>query len=465
LDVQAYKKLEGNINMTGFKLDLPAEVLQIIQVLNENGHKAHVVGGCVRDCILGRVPGDWDITTSAKPETVKTLFTDTIDTGIKHGTVSVILEGKRFEVTTYRIDGEYADNRRPDRVEFTNSVILDLNRRDFTINAIAYHPLEGLIDPFNGLMDIKNRIIKTVGNANDRFKEDALRMLRAIRFSAQLNFEIEGATLEAIKSNNHLIRNISFERIRDELTKILISDQPGKFEFLKDTHLLEHIMPEFCPCFETPQNNPYHVYNVAGHILKAVASIENKEVLRWTMLLHDIGKTTTRVTDEKGIDHFYGHEEESVRMSGNILRRLKFDKKSIDIILRLIKHHDRPIEPDFKDVRKAASAVGEDIFEYLLRVKKADNEAQNPEICRDKLNNLKTISNIFQSIKEKHECLSIKDLEINGHDLIALGYRQGKEIGTVLNRLLQTVLDNPDMNNRDKLIQKAGELLKKGFDV
>ncbi|HHW49048.1 MAG TPA: CCA tRNA nucleotidyltransferase [Clostridiaceae bacterium] len=450
--------------MTHFKLDLPAEVLQIIQVLNKNGHSAYVVGGCVRDCILGRAPGDWDITTSAKPGTVKTLFSKTVDTGIKHGTVSVILEGKRFEVTTYRIDGEYADNRRPERVEFTSSVVLDLSRRDFTVNAISYHPSEGLVDPFNGLMDIKNRIIKTVGNAGDRFKEDALRMLRAIRFSAQLNFTIESATYEAIKSNNHLIRNISFERIRDELTKILISGQPGKFALLKDTHLLEHIMPEFCACFATPQNNPYHIYNVAEHTLKSVANIKNEEVLRWTMLLHDIGKTTTRTTDEMGIDHFYGHEEESVRMSGKILRRLKFDRKSIEIILRLIRHHDRIIEPNEKAVRRAASAVGADIFEDLLKVKKADNEAQNPELCRDTLNNLERIKNIFQSIKEKKECLSIKDLEINGHDLIALGYRQGKEIGTVLNRLLQTVLDNPDMNIRDKLIQKAGEWLEKGFD-
>jgi tRNA nucleotidyltransferase (CCA-adding enzyme) len=450
--------------MTAIKLDLPEEAFQIIQVLNKNGHRAHVVGGCVRDSILGRKPGDWDITTSAKPETVKTLFPKTIDTGIKHGTVSVLLKGKRFEVTTYRIDGEYVDNRRPDCIEFTTSIVLDLSRRDFTINAIAYHPLEGLIDPFNGLMDIKNRIIKTVGNACDRFKEDALRMLRAIRFSAQLNFAIESATLEAMKSNNHLIQNISFERIRDELTKILISDHPDKFVLLKDTHLLEHIMPEFCACFETPQKNPYHVYNVAEHILKAVANIENEEVLRWIMLLHDIGKTITRTTDEMGIDHFYGHEEESVRISGKILRKLKFNKKSIDIILRLIKHHDRVIEPNVKAVRRAVSVVGKDIFEDLLKVKKADNQAQNPEFCQDRLKNLERIKNIFQNIKEKQECLGIKDLEINGHDLIALGYRQGKEIGIVLNRLLQTVLENPDMNSKDRLIQKAREWLEKGLD-
>jgi len=434
-------------------ISLPEEVQKIIKLLNDNAFDGYLVGGCVRDSILGKVPKDWDITTNAKPDEVKKMFDKTIDTGLKHGTVTVVLNSQNFEITTYRIDGQYSDNRRPDTIEFTSSLKDDLSRRDFCMNSIAYHHETGFFDPFCGVEDIEKHFIRTVGKPDERFNEDALRMLRAVRFSSQLGFDVDEAIIQSMRINNNLINNISQERIREELTKILISGNPEKFQILLKTGLLRHIIPEFEACFDTDQNNPYHVYNVAQHTLKAVAQIDEEPVLRWTMLLHDIGKPLTKTIDEEGIGHFYGHPVQSEQFAENILKRLKFDNNSIAKICRLVRYHDRLIEPNIKAVRKAIFSIGEDIFPDLLKVKEADVRAQNPQFIDERIEIIESIRSIYNEIVSEQQCMSLKDLAINGGDLIKLGFAPGKQIGIILNRLLYEVLENPEINTRDELVQ------------
>jgi tRNA nucleotidyltransferase (CCA-adding enzyme) len=434
------------------KLAIPQEVLFILNTLNQSGYEAFIVGGCVRDSLLGKAPKDWDITTNALPEKLKSLFEKTIDTGIKHGTVTVLINNQQFEVTTYRVDGKYSDNRRPENVYFTSSLQEDLSRRDFTVNSLAYHPSLGLMDFFQGRTHLENRLIRAVGNPGERFNEDALRMLRAIRFSAQLDFEIEPSTLKAIKENSFLIQRISAERIRDELTKILVSHCPVKFSLLKTGCLLEYILPELDACFNVTQNNPYHIYNVAIHTLNSLAYIENDRILRWTMLLHDIGKSATKTTDTKGIDHFYGHPHVSKSLAENILKRLKFDNKSIYTILKLVEFHDKSIGTSQKSVRRMLSRLGEDIFTKLLKVKEADMKAQNPAFLKERLAKLDMIKELYGEVIEKQHCISLKDLAVNGNDLIEAGFAEGKDIGIILNKLLDEVIKNPGINTKSKLL-------------
>lgn len=431
---------------------LPDEALYILNTINQNGFEAFVVGGCVRDTLLGRIPKDWDITTNAAPEIIKTLFDKSIDTGLKHGTVTVLFKSQPFEITTYRVDGVYLDSRRPLNVSFTSSLKEDLGRRDFTINALAYHPSKGLIDFFNSRNDIDNGIIRAVGNARDRFTEDALRMLRAIRFSAQLDFDIEPETLEAIRIKGQLLQRISTERIRDESTKILTSDNPLKLALLKDTGLLGYILPEFDACFNTPQNNPYHIYNVAVHSLNSAAYIESNRILRWVMLLHDIGKPEVRTTDKNGIDHFYNHARVGISISESVLKRLKFDNLSTNRILKLIEFHDYDTGESHESVRKSLNIIGSDIFTDLLKVKEADMRAQNPVFFNARYERLQRIKSIYLDIMERHQCISLKNLAIDGNDLISLGFLPGKEIGDMLKRLLDEVIKRPELNTRDSLI-------------
>lgn len=434
---------------------IPENIAYIIKKLNENGFEAFLVGGCVRDGILGRIPCDWDVTTNAYPENIKRIFDRTYDIGIKHGTISVLVENSIVEVTTYRVDGQYSDFRRPDNVEFTSSLKNDLARRDFTVNALAYHPEAGFIDYFEGLKDITGRRIKAVGDANTRFQEDALRMLRAIRFSAQLDFDIERSTANAIKENSVLIKNISSERIRDEITKILISQNPMHFNWLHETGLLKHIIPEFLMCYETEQNNPYHVYNVSEHILHTVENVGSSSILRWTMLLHDIGKPPQKTTDEKGIDHFYGHQGVSAAMANVILNRLRFDKESIKKIINLIIHHDIDLVDTEKSVRKVISKVGDEAFLDLLEVQRADALAQNRIYLDNRLLKMDNIKKIYLNIKKENQCLKLKDMAINGDDLIQLGMKPGREMKKMLDYLFECVLENPELNEKQKLIQLA----------
>lgn len=444
-----------------FVIRPPSGVLSIIRKLKEHGHEAYAVGGCVRDSALGIAPEDWDIAADALPADVKALFTKTVDTGMKHGTVTVQLNEAHFEVTTFRIDGFYGDGRHPDQVIYTGRLEEDLSRRDFTINAMAWNEEKGLVDPFGGLSDIAGARIRTVGAPKERFHEDALRMLRAVRFAARLDFDIDAETFGAIRESSGLIVNVSSERIREEMTAILTSKNPAKFSLLLESGLLKLILPEAEACFQTPQHNPHHIYNVGEHSLRAVAAIENDKNLRWTMLLHDVGKAVTRFTDDKGIDHFYGHPEKSVAIAEAIMRRLKFDNKSMERILRLVKHHDREILPRPKAVAKAVHAIGGDIFLDLLKVKRADKLAQKPSDVRKGLEHIETVERIYFELLEKGSCLSLKDLAIDGHDLIAIGFREGSEIGKTLSVLLGKVLEDPALNKKNALLEISRSILSK----
>lgn len=436
----------------------------MIQELNKNGYEAYIVGGCVRDSILGKEPKDWDITTSALPQQVKAVFPKTFDTGIKHGTVTVVIEKENIEVTTYRIESEYENNRKPKEVEFTSSIEKDLGRRDFTINSIAYHPQLGFVDVFNGMEDIRRKCIRAVGNPDKRFSEDALRMLRAIRFSAQLGFRVESMTLKSIANNCSLIKSISQERVKDELTKTLISKNPERFELLHTTGLLKYILPEFDLCFNTLQNNPYHIYNVALHSLKAAAHIQDDRELRWAALLHDIGKPWVKTTATDNTDHFYGHAQKGRQLAETILRRLKFDNKAINMICNLIENHDIDVQPSSKSIRRWVCALGEVIFINLLKLKEADIKAQNPLYSSQRLESINDVLNIFFEIKDTQQCLSLSSLSISGIDLINLGIKPGKEIGFLLNKLLEEVIENPELNTREDLLSLAEQYLKSSVD-
>ena len=437
----------------------PESVLNILNILKENGYDAYAVGGCIRDSILGTVPKDWDITTNAPPSAIKELFVKTVDTGLKHGTVTVMSEGEAFEVTTFRIDGRYEDGRHPSYVEFTDRQDEDLRRRDFTMNAMAWNEERGIVDPFGGMEDIAAGLIRAVGEPGERFREDALRMLRAIRFAARLGFDIDDKTLSAISENSSLISSVSSERIREELTGTLTADNPMKFALLRETGLLKLVLPEFEICFDTPQHNPHHVYNVGEHSLRAVAAIENDKCLRWAMLLHDAGKAVTRTTDDKGIDHYYGHPAKSMEIAKAVLERLRFDNRSIERIVRLIKFHDREILPQPKTVAKAVHAVGDDIFMDLLKVKCADKSAQNPQDKEKGIKYVNLVESIYIGLKAGNNCLKLKDLAINGRDLMKMGFKEGREVGQTLSFLLEKVLDDPALNEKHFLAEIAADLL------
>jgi tRNA nucleotidyltransferase (CCA-adding enzyme) len=427
-------------------IKMPEDVRDIIDRLNLHGFEAFIVGGCVRDSLLKKTPNDWDITTNAKPKDIIRIFEKTVPTGIKHGTVTVLIKSNSYEVTTYRIDGEYTDKRRPDSVEFSNDIVEDLKRRDFTINSIAYNGDKGLVDPFNGYSDITNKQIKCVGKANDRFEEDALRMLRAVRFSSQLNFEIVKDTYISIKNKAHLIKEVSNERIQVELNKILISDS-SKIKLLKDTGLLYFIMTEICELDEVEQNTPYHKYNVLEHTLFAVDAIENILVLKLAMLLHDTGKAVSKTTDKRGVDHFYGHAKASVNISRDILNRLKYDNNTKRKIVTLVAYHDCKLLPDKVSIKKLLNKLGNvELFRDLLKIKWADTLAKNPKYIKSRILELIDIERILEDILENKECFCIKDLALNGRDLIEIGYK-GKEIGTILNRLLEIVIQDPELND------------------
>ena len=436
-------------------INLPENVKYIIDRLEKEGYEAYIVGGCVRDSILNRIPNDWDITTNAKPEEVLKIFDKVIPTGIKHGTVAVVVNGEQYEVTTYRIDGKYSDSRRPDTVEFTDDIVKDLARRDFTINAMAYNQNRGLIDPFNGLRDIECKLIHTVGNAEDRFKEDPLRMLRAMRIGYQLGFILSISTLNAIDDNTYLLNKISKERIQSELNKMLLCNDEYVIRELSWSGLLEEINKDFKYLYDVGQNNPHHSYDVLFHTIKTVGNIENKLHLKLAALLHDIGKKEAKTTDENGVDHFYGHEEVSVKIAKNILTDLKYDNKTIDRVTTLIKYHDRNVEPTHKSVKKFINILGDTtLFEDWMSLRWADILAQNPKYVKYKARKLTMVELIYKDILEKQQPISLKDLEINGNDLIEIGYI-GKEIGIMLNELLDMVIDNPNCNDKDYLLAVA----------
>lgn len=433
------------------KISLPKDVENIIKTIEEAGFEAYAVGGCVRDSLLLREPDDWDITTSAKPEQIKALFRKTIDTGIAHGTVTVMMRHKGYEVTTYRIDGEYEDSRHPKEVTFTLDLLEDLRRRDFTINAMAYNDRSGIVDAFCGMGDLDNKIIRAVGEPEARFEEDALRIMRAVRFSAQLGYEIEENTRKAIRALAGNLRHISAERIQVELVKLVQSPHPEKIRDLYEMGISKVFMPEFDAIMETEQNNPHHMYSVGEHTIRAMMAAEADKNLRLAMLFHDFGKSRCKTTDEEGVDHFHGHSAKSEEMSKEILKRLKFDNDTIHIVSRLVQNHDYDIVPEKKYVRRAVNRIGEDIFGLLLKVKQADLDAQSDYLKEEKQQKLCRIKELYQEILEDEECTSLRMLAVKGTDLIAWGMQPGKEIGEMLARLLEEVLDNPQNNQKEKL--------------
>lgn len=438
---------------------LPTYTEEVLRKLNNYGCEAYIVGGAVRDILMGKVPMDWDIATEAEPETVKRIFDKTVDTGIKHGTVMVLLDGNQVEVTTYRSEGEYSDFRRPDKVEFVRSLREDLSRRDFTMNAIAYSPKEGYKDYNNGIDDIKNKIIRCVGKPDERFSQDALRMMRAIRFSCELNFQIEQLTFDAIRKNAYLIKMISNERIRDELNRILVSEKPSKgINIMLETGLLDIILPELADCKDLKQENPHHRYDVYDHIINSLDNIRPELHLRLIMLMHDLGKLKTKTIDKSGICHFYGHQAVSAKIAEKILHRLRYDNKISKKVLCLIKCHDEKFKSDKLSVRKAVNKIGIEHFQDYINVREADIKAQSSNFMKDKLYNINLVQKLFNEIIRDKEPLVLKDLKVNGKDLKGIGIVEGKKIKNTLDYLMERVLEEPELNEAKILLNLVGEM-------
>lgn len=439
-----------------FKLD--DDVLNILRRLQDEGYAAYTAGGAVRDLIMGNMPHDYDIATSARPEDVKRIFEKTIDTGIKHGTVTVIYNKVGYEITTFRCDGKYRDNRHPESVKYVDDVREDCRRRDFTINAMMYNQKSGVIDYFGGIHDIKNKRIRCVGNPVRRFREDALRMLRAVRFSAVLSFEIDPQAEAAIKKCAPLIKRVSSERILEELNKILLSPNPDHFRELHRLGLLQFIIPQLDRCFGEPQRNKYHIYDVGEHIMQTVKNTPRDFILRWSALMHDVGKPCCSSTDSAGIIHFYGHHKESRRIAVDVLHRLRMDSDSIKSISILIENHDVRVEPVPAAVKRTMARTGAALFEKLLTLQKADNQAKNPKFYPEKLSRIDAVSHIYNEILAEDQPYLIPHLVVNGNDLIKIGYRPGRIIGDTLKKLIDEVIMNPRLNNREYLLRRAEEL-------
>ncbi len=437
-------------------INLPEKVRGILTVLHTHGYEAYAVGGCVRDSLLGRTPEDWDVTTSALPKETKALFARTFDTGIEHGTVTVLSGGEGFEVTTYRIDGKYKDSRHPSEVIFTRSLREDLLRRDFTVNAMAYNEENGLVDLFGGIEDLRRGVIRCVGDAEARFSEDALRILRGVRFAAQLGFAIEDKTRAGMQGLAPTLQNISAERIQTELVKILMSDRP---EILREAYglgITRQFLPEFDRLMTTEQETPHHMYNVGEHTIQAIKNIRADKVLRLTMLFHDMGKPALKTIDENGRAHFKKHAAESEAIAKRVLRRLKFDNDTRDKVSKLVLYHDLRMPAQAKNVRRAMNRIGEDLFPCYMEVRRADVLAQSMYKRGEKIENLDAIEALYKKVVEEKQCVSLKDLAVTGRDLLEAGMCPGKEIGDMLGKMLELVIENPELNEKEALMGYFG---------
>ena len=448
---QKLKLIEG----PGFDIDPAAK--RALELLRAAGHEAWLVGGCVRDLLMGDTPHDWDITTSALPEETKAVFSGfkTIDTGLKHGTVTVLIDGAPLELTTYRVDGEYSDNRHPGQVSFTRSLGEDLLRRDFTMNAVVYDPAVGIADPYGGRADISLGLIRCVGEPEKRFREDGLRILRALRFSAVLGFEIEKSTAAAVHGERELLKNISAERVREELTKLLCGKNAGAV-LRQYADVLAVPVPEITPMAGFEQHNVHHCFDVWEHTIAAVESAPPEPVLRWAALLHDVGKPGTFSLDEEGVGHFYGHAPRSAEIADEIMSRLRFDNGSRERIVALVRHHDGPLEADAKFIRRRLNKLGEQGFFELLALCRADNMAQAPEY-RYRQRHYDQVEAIARDILAGDSCFTLKDLAVNGRDLMALGYK-GRDIGRALDMLLEAVMDERAENEKAALLEWLSRL-------
>ena len=442
-------------------MDMPKNVDIAINLLQSAGFEAYAVGGCVRDSLLGKTPNDWDITTSAKPEDMKSVFADfhCIDTGIKHGTVTVVIDGEPLEITTFRLDGEYEDNRHPKSVTFTSDLGADLGRRDFTVNAMAYSKMTGTVDLFGGQNDLKNKIIRCVGDPDRRFNEDALRILRALRFASALDFEIEEKTAQSLLKNCALLGNISEERIVKELLKLVCGK--GAKRILTDfAPVLFEILPELQPMYKNSHDNPHHCYDIYEHTLIAVESIDPEPTLRFAMLLHDCGKPAVKKFDENGVAHFYGHQRISAEISAQILARLKVSNKFRDEILFLVSNHDRwELYENTEKMPRYLSKFGLDGVLKLLKVMRADVLAQSPEY-RYRLDQIADAEEIAKNLAAQKPCLSLSELQINGRTLMDIGIPQGRKLGAVLAQLLDEVIDGVTKNTQEALTTRAREIYR-----
>lgn len=440
-------------------MDMPKNVDTAINLLQSAGFEAYAVGGCVRDSLLGKTPNDWDITTSAKPEDMKSVFADfhCIDTGIKHGTVTVVIDGEPLEITTFRLDGEYEDNRHPKSVTFTSDLGADLGRRDFTVNAMAYSKMTGTVDLFGGQNDLKNGIIRCVGDPDRRFNEDVLRILRALRFASALDFEIEEKTAQSLLKNRALLGNISEERIAKELLKLVCGK--GAKRILTDfAPVLFEILPELQPMYKNSHDNPHHCYDIYEHTLIAVESIDPEPTLRFAMLLHDCGKPAVKKFDENGVAHFYGHQRISAEISAQILARLKVSNKFRDEILFLVSNHDRwELYENTEKMPRYLSKFGLDGVLNLLKVMRADVLAQSPEY-RYRLDQIADAEETAKNLAAQKPCLSLSELQINGRTLMDIGIPQGRKLGAVLAQLLDEVIDGVTKNTQEALTTRAREI-------
>ncbi|NLI61100.1 MAG: HD domain-containing protein [Clostridiales bacterium] len=446
--------------MNTLNIHIPNKILFVLDRLNEAGYEAFIVGGCVRDSILGKTPHDWDIATSATPEEIQEVFSGyrQTDAGLKHGTVGIVIDKELIEITTYRIESKYSDGRRPDKVHFASNILDDLARRDFSVNACAMTKTE-IIDPFDGRKDIKNRLIRCVGNPIDRFTEDALRILRGIRFASVLGFKVEQKTKQGMFACKHLLKNISQERITDEFCGTLLGMKVYD-TLMEFRDIAIFIIPELKDMIGFEQHNKHHKYDVYQHTLKSVELIDSDIILRAAMFFHDIGKPKTFSLDINKVGHFYGHAQLSSQITRKILKRMRFSNKDIHDISQLIKYHDRKILLTSKSIKRLLNDLGEIQFRRLIKVKRADAMSKSPSFLKDKLDHLDAVEEILDQIIAKGACVSLGDLAVNGHDLIELGIPEGKKIGTVLNRLLELVLNDEIENNRKALIEKAESFLE-----
>lgn len=438
-------------------IQLPWEVEEVLALLKGQGQEAYAVGGCVRDSLLGRIPKDWDITTSALPEETKKAFSSrgypVLETGIQHGTVTVLIDRMPIEVTTYRVDGSYSDHRRPEWVHFTRNLQEDLSRRDFTINAMAYNREDGIVDWFGGQEDCQRGILRCVGDPDQRFQEDALRLLRALRFSSSLGFELEPSTAEAVLRQKELLRAIAPERISKEFAGLLCGNDAGPV--LRRFYPVAGVfLPELLPMAGYVQHNPHHIYDVLEHTLHALGHIEGTAVLRFAVLFHDIGKPLCFSRDEQGIGHFYGHASISARIAREALTRLRLDNATIDRVELLVKYHDVQIEHSPKSVKRWLNRISQEAFRQLLQVKAADNLAQRPDLS-SRVEELRELSSLADRIIREGQCFCLKDLMVNGNDLIQAGMAPGKELGAALERLLERVMEGTLPNEKRALLEAA----------
>ncbi len=445
------------------KFDIPAGAAHILQTLTNAGYEAWLVGGCVRDLLRGVPPHDWDICTSARPEQTEACFAGhkIIETGLKHGTVTVVEGGEPYEITTYRTEGPYSDSRRPDFVRFVPDLKEDLARRDFTMNAVALGLDGTLQDPFGGAEDIQSGLIRCVGKPAHRFQEDGLRVMRALRFAAVFRCRIEEQTAQAVHHSRAMLKRVAAERIHAELGKLLTGPAAG--EVLRQyPDVLCVFWPQLGPLTAMEQNNPWHCWGGWEHTVRAVEAAPAQLTLRLAMLLHDIGKPSCRSTDNNGIDHFYGHPGLSAKMADRMLRALKFENSLRRRVVTLVEYHDVLLSAQDKTIRRWLGRLGPETFFQLLEVKRADILGQAPEKLGSRLDELAEIRARAEQMTAEGQCLTLKELAVNGRDIIAAGARPGPEVGRVLAALLDRVLDEEAPNQRAALLELARRELQRG---